>query len=318
MCRVGVVADICVTTSIERDLHVTARGYPATLGAMEDGALRTQLRAELDTVIAGATQAAANAIDDRAGAVHAIRRALRRGRVILAMIAPALRKRDVRAMHEALGKARHALSPMHDVAVAPEIVERLALTDTDRMTARDAIENVLHVTSASSVRALLDDALAALAAVASAFPAEVAWDDVAAGVRALYRDARRAHGKDSRRWFLTWHRRTKELVHALEIIAKHGGPRLAAIHGEFAALTEVLRTPVDLVTLRELVKAAADRSPDVEKLREHLDDEADDLIKDVRKSARDAFNAKPKKFERRLDKARERDLTPADQATPAA
>ena len=50
-------------------------------------------------------------------------------------------------------------------------------------------------------------------------------------------------------------------------------------------------------------------------LRRTIDKRLEELMKTARKSARDAFEQKPKKFEKRLVKSVKRDLTPADEST---
>lgn len=268
------------------------------------------------------------AIDKGApAAVHASRKALRRARAVLGLVGGALPKSERRAVKTALQEARRALSTVRDHAVAPETLTQLTLSDDDRATATRVLANAAEAMPATAeIKQLLAESAARAAAQAealqAALPHDVDWSTVADGIRTTYDEARRASGaaKRSKAWFHTWRRRSKELVYQLEVIANHAGPRITAIHSELAGVTETLGPAVDLIMVREFVSTYAQGVPAdaVEHLRDAIDGHLDELMKDGRKAARDAFHLKPKKLEKRITKSLRRDLAPPDERNGVA
>jgi CHAD domain-containing protein len=284
--------------------------------------LRAKLLAEFRQSVTAAREAAGAVDEGSSKAVHEARKALRRGRAVLSMLAGALPKSERHAVKAALQEARRSLSTIRDHAVAPETLGQLALSDEERATARRVLDNAAEaIPAASEVKQLLGEAAARAAAQAEALeaavPPSVSWDVIADGIRKVYGQARRARrvGKNSKRWFHSWRRRSKELVYQLDFVGQHAGPRALAIHAELDGVTDTLGPGVDLIMLREFVVTHAQGiSPDeIKQLRDSLDDQLDDLMKHARRAGRDAFSQKPKKFERRLVKAVKRDLTPPDE-----
>jgi CHAD domain-containing protein len=271
---------------------------------------------------------AVTAIDKGApAAVHASRKALRRARAVLGLVGAALPKGERRAVQTALQEARRALSTVRDHAVAPETLNQLALSDDDRATATRVLANAAEAMPATAeIKQLLAESAARAAAQAealqAALPHDVDWDIVADGVRTTYGDARRASAaaKRSKAWFHTWRRRSKELVYQLEVIASHAGPRVTAIHGELAGVTDTLGPAVDLIMVRDFVSTYGQGvAPEaIEHLRDAIDGQLDELMKIARKDARDAFSMKPKKLEKRLTKSLRRDLAPPDEGNGAS
>jgi CHAD domain-containing protein len=262
-----------------------------------------------------------------ATAVHDSRKALRRARAVLGLVRSALPKSERRAVKGALQEARRALSSVRDHAVAPETLALLPLDEGDRATANRVLANAAAAMPATAeIKQLLAESAARAAAQAEALQAalahEVDWDVVADGVRTTYAEARRAcrAAKRSKAWFHAWRRRSKELVYQLELIAQHAGPRLDAIHGEVAGITDTLGPSVDLIMVRELV-ATYDQgiTPEAaDHLRDTIDGHLVDLMKSARRAARDGFRQKPKKFEKRITKSVRRDLAPADDGNGAS
>ncbi|MEJ7597215.1 MAG: CHAD domain-containing protein [Kofleriaceae bacterium] len=290
--------------------------------ALEDPAdLRTKLLGEFGKAVQSAVEAATSAEHGSAVAVHNSRKALRRARAVLAMVARALPKSERSAVRTALQEARRSLSTIRDHSVAPETLGQLVLSDDDRDTAKRVVDNAAEAIPAiSEIKQLLGEAAARAAAQGEALEAalssEISWDTVTDGIRDVYGDARKARrsSKSSKPWFHTWRRRSKELVYQLEFVAKHAGPRGAAIQAELAGVTDALGPAVDLVMLREFVETHGQgiASSAIGQLRDTIDSQLEELMKEARKAARDAFSLKPKKFQRRLVKAVKRDLTPAD------
>jgi CHAD domain-containing protein len=267
------------------------------------------------------------AIDKGApAAVHASRKALRRARAVLGLVGGALPKSERSAVKTALQEARRALSTVRDHAVAPETLTQLVLSDDDRATATRVLANAAQAMPATAeIKQLLAESAARAAAQAealqAALPHDVAWDTVADGIRTTYGEARRASdaAKRSKAWFHTWRRRSKELVYQLEVIANHAGPRITAIHGELAGVTDTLGPAVDLIMVREFVSTYGQGVPPeaIEHLRDAIDGHLDELMKEARKAARDAFRQKPKKLEKRITRSLRRDLAPPDEGNGA-
>lgn len=291
----------------------------------DPAALRNALVRAFEAASQEAREAVAASDKSAASAVHTARKALRRARAILGLVAGALPKAEHRAVRTALQEARRALSTVRDHAVAPETLAELPLDEADRATATRVVANAAaSMPAAAEVKQLLAEVAARAAAQAealqAALPHDVDWAVVAGGLGESYGDARHASEKRSRSWFHTWRRRSKELVYQLELVADHAGPRLSAIHSELSGVTDTLGSAVDLIMLRDFVATYAQGiAPEaVDHLRETIDHHLDDLMRSARKAARDAFRQKPGKLEKRVTKAVRRDLAPPDEANGAA
>lgn len=290
--------------------------------------LRAKLIAEFQATVAAAKDAAASVDRNAETAVHDARKALRRGRAVLAMIARALPKNERRAVRDALKDARRSLSMVRDHTVAPATLSSLELVDDNRDTAKRVLDSAAEALPATAeIKQLLAEAATRAAAQAealvAALPPSVDDSILFAGIAESYDEARKARrrarggAKNARSWFHTWRRRTKELVYQLEFLAKHAGARASAIHEEIGVVSDTLGPGVDLIMLREFVETHSQGidGAAIKQLRETIDDRLDEHIKSARKTARDAFAQKPKKFEKRLVKSVKRDLTPADDSS---
>lgn len=285
--------------------------------------LRKAMLREFADAVQDARTAAGSADDSAIKAVHETRKALRRARAVLHLVAGALPKSERRAVERALQEARRGLSSSRDHAVAPDTLGLLALGDQDRDTANRVLANAAEaVPPLAEIKQLLAEAAARVAAqheaLAAALPGELAWKTVLAGLESVYGEARRARraSKRSRKWFHSWRRRSKELVYQLDLVSVHAGPRVAAIHDELAGITDTLGPAVDLIMVREFVTTYAQGIPaeDIEHLQTAVDAQIVDLMKETRRAARDSYQLKARKFAKRLTKAVRRDLTPADEA----
>ncbi len=232
-----------------------------------------------------------------------------------------LRAKLLGEFKSAVHTAREAAASVFEGSSATETLGALEMSDEDRDTAKRVLDNAAEAIPASAdTKQLLGEAAARAAAQAealeAALPPQISWDDVADGVCELYGDARRARraSKVSKSWFHAWRRRSKELAHALDFIARQAGPRAAAIKSEIDAVTDELGPAVDLVMVRDFVAThGLGLAPEsIEHLRETIDSQLSELMESGRKAGRDAFELKAKKFEKRLTKAVKRDLTPAD------
>lgn len=281
-----------------------------------------------------ARDAAARVDADATAAVHGLRKALRRARAVLAMVAGELPKSERRAVRDALREARRGLGTSRDHAVAPETLGKLPLGEEDR-----DVANKILATAGEAVPPLaeIEDLLKAGAkvaqvqadALAAALPAELDWSVLVDGVRSVYDEARRnwKAAKRSKTAFHAWRRRCKELVYQLDFIAQYAGPRVALLHAEMDGVTDTASSTVDLIMLREFVDTYAQGVPaeNVENLTAAIDAQLKDLRKAARHASRDAFRDTPKAFAKRLAKAAKKDLAPpepsatnGESAAPAA
>ena len=81
-----------------------------------------------------------------------------------------------------------------------------------------------------------------------------------------------------------------------------------------SSVSDTLGPAVDLIMVRDFVATYAQGvAPEaVERLRDAIDVQLDELMKTARKSARASFALKGKKFEKRVTKSVRRDLAPTD------
>jgi len=290
-----------------------------------DAELRGVLIHEFEATAAAARAAAATVERGASAAVHDTRKALRRARAVLSLIADALPKSERRAVKAALQEARRSLSSVRDHAVAPETLGALALGDEDRQTAKQVLDNAAEAMPAhAEIKQLLADSAGRVAAqveaLAAALPAEISWSTLAEGVRVVYSRARHARrkAKGSTSQFHNWRRRSKELAYQLEVVAQHAGARAEKIHAELEEVTDTLGPAVDLIMLREFVRTYAQGvTPEaLEHLETAIEAQLGDLMKTARKAGRDTFDRSAHSFAKRLGRAVKKDLAPAE--PPAA
>lgn len=311
---------MATTTAYREDDKLGPLG--AKVSAIYDPAeLRKALVREFATAVDAAKDAAAHVEASPTKAVHDARKALRRARAVLALVAGALPKAERRAVRKALQEARRSLSTARDHAVAPETAGQLALGEADRATAQRVLDLAAEAMPATGelqqlVAEAAARAAAQLEALEAALPQELEWDIVVDGIVETYNEARRARraAKRSKPWFHAWRRRNKELSYQLELLSHHAGPRLSAIHSELEGVSDTLGPAVDLIMLREFVATYGQGIPtdDIDHLRMAIDAQLGDLMKDARRAGRDSFRQGPRKFGKRLTKAVHRDLTPPD------
>lgn len=289
----------------------------------DEAELRRTMVTEFQATAEAARVAASNVDRDPVTAVHEYRKALRRARAVIALVAGALPRGERRALQRALREARRALGSARDQDVAPDTVSTIELDASDRDTANRVIaaagEGVLPN---AEIKQLLAEgaarAAAQVEALEAALPPTLSWDVIARGVRRVYGQARRARkrAKHSTVAFHEWRRRTKELMYQLELLAGYAGERTAEIHRAIDAITNLQSPAVDLLMLRSLVDTHGKGvEPDAaDHLTKAIDERIDDFAKTARREGRNAFRRKPRRFVKRLEKAVRRDLAPA---TPA-
>jgi CHAD domain-containing protein len=296
-----------------------------TVVLQSDTELRVLMVHEFREAAEAARAAAAKADTGATSAVHESRKALRRARAVLQLIADALPKSERRAVKTTLRDTRRALSAIRDHAVAPDTFGKLTLDDDDRATAKKVLDNAAEaMPPVAEIKQLLTEsaarATAQVDALEAALPHELKWSTVGAGIQAVYgaaRDARKK-AKKSAKAFHTWRRRSKELVYQLELLSGHAGARTQAIHDEVAAVTVGLGDAVDLLMIHEFAETYGQGiAPEaLERLQHAIEAQGSDLMKSARKSAAGPFELSAKDFAKRVAKAVRKDLAPAE-PTPA-
>jgi CHAD domain-containing protein len=281
--------------------------------------LRRALVAEFAAAADAARDAAAKVDKGPHAAVHDYRKALRRARAVLSLVADALPKSERRAVRRALQEARRALSTVRDHAVAPETLAHLALGEVERETANAILATANDaLPPTAEIKQLLAEgaarAAAQVEALEAALPPGIEWSTVAKGVRSVYDAARRARAasKRSKRSFHTWRRRSKELTYQLELIAGFAGFHASELHHELEGVTDTQGPAVDLIMVRDFIRTYGQSvAPEAfETLINSIDTQLDDLMRDSRSAGREAFRRTPRKFTRRLSKAVRKDLAP--------
>jgi CHAD domain-containing protein len=281
--------------------------------------LRRMLVAEFQATADAARDAASSIDANPTTAVHEYRKALRRARAVLALVAHALPRSERRASLAAIREARRALGTARDRAVVPETLAAVELDEVDRGTASSILSaSDDAVPPLAEIKQLLAEgaarAAAQVEALEAALPASVPWSVVERGIADTYDAARRARkaARRSKRAFHTWRRRSKELTYQLELLAGYAGERTAELQREIEHVTDAQGPAVDLLMLRELVRThAAGIAPSaIERLSSALETQLDDLLADSRRAGKHAFRRKPRRFASRLTKAVRRDTAP--------
>lgn len=286
----------------------------------DEAELRRTLVAEFQAAADAARDAAASVDRGVTGAVHEYRKALRRARAVLALVAHALPRAERRAVNRALREARRALGTVRDHAVAPEAIGVLPLGEIERHTADAIIQSANEaMPPVADVKQLLAEgaarAAAQVEALEAALPQAVPWSAVEAGVRKTYSAARRArrNSKHSRSAFHSWRRRCKELSYQLDLLAGYAGDRMTELAREIEGVTDTQGPAVDVIMLRDFVKthAAGIDGEAIRHLGVAVEAQVDDLVTDSRRAGRDTFKKKPRRFAKRVTKSMRRDLAPA-------
>ena len=279
---------------------------------VDDSELRRVIVNEFAAAIEAARDAVSRADDAPATAVHEYRKALRRARAILDLVGDELPRNERRAMRRAVREARRAVGVARDHAVVPGAVDLLALEAEDRETAKTVLDSAIERTpeTAEVKQALAVGAARAAAQVEvleSALPVSIKWETVIAGVRARYRDARRARkqAKRSTRSFHTWRKRSKELAYQLQALAGYSGAVTAELCRELQLAADTQGEAVDLIMLREFLRSHGEAVPRraLKGLVREVNAQLADRIELSRSGARGAFRTKPKKFARKLSAA---------------
>ena len=277
----------------------------------KDADLRASLVSAFRTAIADAQAASRRpAVDE---AVHELRKALRRARATVRLVADTLTRDDRRDLIRALVEARKLLSASRDLAVVPLALTEVTLDDAARTEALAIVTGARDAAlPVDEVRSTLADAAARVApladVMAAALPATLDWGDLTEGLADTYRSAR-GDLKKARRSFPAFHRfrkRAKELTYQLELLSDGIDGRTAALAHELSALGDELGPAVDVIMLRGFLEAHA-APPE---LLEAIDDDLGARVKAARKHARALFDRRPRRFARKVRRAVRRDHAP--------
>ncbi|MCX5745280.1 MAG: CHAD domain-containing protein [Proteobacteria bacterium] len=314
------------TIGYQEDDKLGVLGTTTTPTLRDKAQLRVALLEEFRAAVAGARAAVEAVQTDTPTAVHASRKALRRARALVAMIATELPRSERRAVRDALRESRRGLSASRDHAVAPGTLAALTLGDEDRAVAHQILANATAaMPPIAEIRQLLEAgaarAAAQLDALSASLPAAIKWSTVRDGVRAAYAEARanRRASKNSTLAFHAWRRRSKELVYQLDFVARHAGMRVDQLRAELDGVTDTASSAADLIMLREFVETYAQGVPAaaLENLVAAIDAQIGDLRKAARKAGREAFADRPKRFAKRIARAVKKDLAPPEPAKDA-
>jgi CHAD domain-containing protein len=314
------------TTDVSTSIHVPPFAEHDKLGPLgaktsvidNDTELRRALIAEFSAATDATRAAAGNA--DAQTAVHEYRKALRRARAVLSLVADALPKSERRAVRRALQEARRAVGHARDHVVAPETLATLPLAEVEREAA-NAILATAHEAKpqGAEIKQLLAEGAARTAAqleaLQAALPPELAWKSVVKGVKGVYAAARHARraAKRSKRAFHAWRRRSKELAYQLDVLSSFAGNHVHELHAELDGVADTQSPAVDLVMVRDFVRTYGERvAPEaLDQLVAAIEAQLNDVMRDSRNAGKAAFTRKPRQFGRRLTKLVRRDLTPS-------
>lgn len=301
------------------------------LGPVPGTRLVTDLRATLVDAFRAAIGDAQDAarLPSTDEAVHELRKALRRARATVDLVAPSLSRDDRKDLRNALADSRRTLSSTRDLAVAPTALSSLTLDEPVRATADGVIAAARNATlTDAEVRRMVQDAAERVApladAMAAALPAEVGWSDLREGLADTYRNARSelARAKKSRNAFHAFRKRTKELTYQLELLAGGVDGKTEAIRKSLVEHGEQLGAAVDVLMLRSFLEDHAGPTPAeaMAPIYDAIDADLAVRLKAARKAARPLFERRPRKFARKIRKAVRRDHAPpaADPAPDVA
>jgi CHAD domain-containing protein len=285
-----------------------------------DAELRRALIGEFSSASDAAREAAGKA--DLASAVHDYRKALRKARAVLSLVAAELPKSERRAVRRALQEARRAVGHARDHVVAPETLATLPLGEVEREAANAILKTADEAKpAAAEIKQLLAEGAARTAAqleaLQAALPPELAWKTVVKGIKAVYAEARHARraAKRSKRAFHAWRRRSKELSYQLDVLGGFAGSHVHELHAEIDGVADTQSPAVDLVMVRDFVRQYGQGiAPEaLDQLVAAIETQLDDLMSDSRSAGKSAFTKKPQQFGKRLTKLVRRDLAPADE-----
>lgn len=312
-------ATVPVTARTEAIPEHDKLGPLAPPASARPASLRAIVLAAVDEVLAPARAARDRVAADPTASVHDVRKAIRRTRAIVDLVAAALPRRERKDLRAALVAARRTLGPARDLTVASEALVEVAAAP-DLAPAAAAIVAAARA-DAPSIEAVADDvaravevALAQGESLAAALPDELRPRALVRGLIATYKRARQARrqARRSDRAVHRWRRRSKELSHQLAVLREV--PACDELRRDLATLDDDLGHVVDRLMLKDFVglyghAAGVDA---VSQLLTQLHDEFLDRRDQARKDSKALFAPRPRKLRRRLRRAIAAASTPAE------
>jgi CHAD domain-containing protein len=277
--------------------------------------VKVALAAAMTDLLAYAARRAATAARDPVGAVHEVRKSMRRARALLAVVRAALPTETFDRLEAGLQRIQARASALRDVDVLLPALVALGAERALAPEARRALGDLARVLREERRRArgsgAAQRALGGIAhplattdrAFARALPDDLSRADLRDGARAIYRRARRAlrrarHAPGDDQRFHTWRKRTKSVNYALELVASSGGRHAKHAHERYADLAKRQGEVTDLVLVRDRLRTwaagRADAAP--APLLAELDARIARERRAVERQGRSAFERAPRAF----------------------
>lgn len=273
--------------------------------SLPSGPSRAAVIEELGSVLRHAGDALEDLSTAPDAAVHEYRKSLRRARSIVRLLRPSLSKRARRRIDVPLRAAHRALSDDRDATIVEQTWRRIAEETGLDIPAVDATlaARAPERPSGGAARRYFDDLIETLE---RRLDPELDADDLAAGLAATYRAARRqlerAQLVADPVHVHALRRRVKDLAYQLELLRPLGGKRVRKQRKRFAALAEELGRLTDLYLLRAAVADLA--APIDRETRIALDSTIDSAIAELLAvalpKAKKRLRRRPGKWVRRL------------------
>lgn len=280
--------------------------------------LRTRVVRAAAAALTDARLAAATADEDPDLAVLAVRKALRRLRALVDLVARALPKRDRVDLQRGLSEARRLLGPARDQRIARELLARLApihelTTAIESIDAAAAADRIDASATAADVERAVALAAGHVDALTAALPDELRPRRLARGVAKTYRRARaaRKRAKRSDRAVHRFRRRAKELSYQLAIIDVL--PDAEAWRDGLRALDDQLGPVVDHLMTKDYVRLYGGGSDGTAAVLAAVHDGLLAGKDAARRGSRAMFKAKPKVLRNQLTSALAAALARADE-----
>jgi CHAD domain-containing protein len=263
--------------------------------------VRQELLRLLDLALEHTTSRRTLAPDD----VHEARKLIKRARAQLALLRPALDKRDYAQVNCSLRDAARCLASARDSAVIAQAYSSL------REAGMDAEERKSGAGAASRAAGRADPAPSArrlrtarTRATGMAVGGR-AWSSLGPGLRAVYRRGRHcvqaAHGTPTSEALHEWRKQVKRLWHVLEPFVAANPKRLGAQVRDARRLSEVLGEEHDLAMLEaKLRRKGSRRSPLDQEILARAAERRSRLARRALRLGVRLYAAPPKSFERDL------------------
>ena len=208
--------------------------------------------------------------------IHTLRKRIKQLRALVRLARPELGAKRARREDHAAREAGRPLSAARDARVVADALGKLMARFKDRAklpgaaglkrTLEERTEAVRGQLDPTAVKTM-DRALRRLGRRVEGWrPAHRGWKGVEAGLRDIYRAARRAMGRADRsdEDLHEWRKRLQDLRYALELLRPAGPSVIGALADQTDALTDLLGDDHDLLLLGRLAGAELDGSADGE------------------------------------------------------